>query len=331
MFKKMCIIALPVLVVCVFLLPLLIGNLAKGQNGREIEIEIGKPQTAKAAMKIAYAKHFDEEDFDAAIIEYQRVISLFPESPEAAEAQFRIANIYHWNTIEPEKAIAEYQKVIDNYPNTDYAIESLIRIGEAYGRLKQFEKAQQPFQRVLDQYPNTAYVPWALLCLANNIYFDQFDPLQAKPFYQRLVAQYPDTEYAQEAKLWVMRIEVEREGFPAEQAIEIYRTVLQESLQFYHVQAAAQYTIGYTYLDKGENQQALTEFQKVLENYPDTHKDWLALTYYFMGHAYINLDKLPEAEAKFNQGIVDYPNNLWQENLRKQLQIVKSLRADATH
>ncbi len=330
MFKKLCVIILPVLAVCVFLLPFLIGSIAKGQNGKVIEIEIGKPQTAKAAIKIAYTKHFDEEDIASAITAYQRVISDFPESKEAAEAQFRIANVYHWNTVEPEKAIAEYQKVIDNYPNTDYAIESLIRTGEAYGQLKQYNQAQEFFQQVIDKYPDTPYAPWAMLSLGNLIYFDLFDPLRAKPIYQEFLAKYPNTEYAAEAKLWVTRIGVEREGFPAEKAIEIYRQMIASNPQFYHVQAAAQYTIGYTYLTKGKNQQALTEFQKVLENYPDTHKDWLALTFNFMGHAYINLGKLPEAEAKFNQGIVDYPNNLWQEDLRKQLQIVKSLRAIAT-
>ena len=44
MFKKLCLIALPVLAVCVFLLPFIIGSIATGQNDKVIEIEIGKPR-----------------------------------------------------------------------------------------------------------------------------------------------------------------------------------------------------------------------------------------------------------------------------------------------
>lgn len=316
-------IGLVALFIGIFSLPLVLAQI----NDRQIEIFIGKAKTAKEQIKIAYGLHFDKKDFPGAIAAYQDVITRFPESPEAAEAQFRIANIYHWDLVKPEKAITEYQKVIQAYPQTGYAIETLIRLGEVYIRLNQFDKSIEVLQRVINNHPNTPYVPWAMLVLGNVIYFDQFDPLRAKPTYQEILTKYPNTEYAAEAQLWLTRIGVEREGLAPQEAIRIYQGILTASPQYYHVQAAVQYTIGYTYLTSGQNQQALTEFQKVLDNYPNTHEDWLALTLYFIGHAYINLGQLAQAETKFNQGFLTYPNTIWREDLQKQLQIVRSLRA----
>ncbi|MBM3234832.1 tetratricopeptide repeat protein [Candidatus Poribacteria bacterium] len=328
-FKKLCIIALPVLAVCVFLLPFIIGSIAKGQNDKVIEIEPGKPQTAKAAMKVAYVKHFDEEDFNAAITAYQRVISDFPDSPEATEAQFRIANVYHWNIFEPEKAIAEYQKVIDNYPNTDYAIESLIRMGEAYVRLKKLDKALEAFRKVIDNYKENKYAPQAKSALARTLLHELYKDNEAESVYKDILEHHPTTEFADDAKLWLIYIYQKKRAISVEEALKAYKALTEDMNVGYHRRASAQYMIAFNYCSKQDLDRAISEFKKLLNDYSEAYDDLKAETYYFIGHIYEQQEKYELAKENYKSGLELYPKSIWANHLNRRIERVEGKQAMA--
>ena len=314
-------IAVPVLIVCVILLPLLIGVLAQGQLGRVLEIEIGKGENAKSQMERAYAKHFDDRDFQAAIDEYQQVIKRFPNSPEAVEAQFRIANVYQWNQVEPEKARVEYQKVTNSSPDTDYAVKALIRTGECYAQLKTFDKAINYFQQVVDRYSDSPYVPQALLTKANTLLFGMHELEQADVLYADITQQFPGTEHALEAKLWQTYRRLKPETSEAEK-MSIYQGILKEA-EDYQLQSKVQYMVAFSYYLQGQQHKAIQEAKKILTDYPDTHGNQLALVHYFIGGMYERLKQYKQTLNWYETGLSKYPKNSLADRMRRAIQRVQ--------
>ena len=299
-----------VLIATVFLLPLVIGVLAQGQLGRVLDVEIGKAQNAKGQIRIAHQKHFDEKDFVGAIDSYKETIKHFPDSAEAVEAKFRIGNIYHWDKFEPELAIAEYEKVIANHSDTDYALDSLIRTGEVYARLKKYGKALEYFQQVIDKSPDSKYLSRAQLDMANTLHHNLGDNVRAKQLYEEIPKQHPNTESAAIAQVWITHIQQMSGQIGNDEAIEVYQQITSSS-PYYHVRAVAQYMVGYSNYLKTDYQQAIVEFRKVLEDYPNEYYDHKALTHYFLGRLYELIGSRQLAAEAYTKGSTAYPKSTW--------------------
>lgn len=269
MFRKVSAIVLPLLVVALFLLPLLFQGIATGQNGREIEIEIGKfdPKKAKAKLRQAYSKHFDDKDFDAAIAAYQAVIERFPNSEQATEAQFRIANIHHWDKKQPQEAIKAYQVVIEKYPASSIVAEAMMRMGSVYHwDVKDYNKAISVYEQMLSKYPKSDQAAETQLWIAEAYGgLKQYD--KGIEAYQKVVEKYPESDFAPEAQ-----VRIGNGLFRELKDLEGAKTAHEKLIAQYpesHCVAEARYYLGRYHMGKGDNEKAIQEFEIVLQKYPE--------------------------------------------------------------
>jgi len=97
---------------------------------------------------------FDQGDFEAARVGFNKIITEYPTSQHADNAQFWIGEIYYrekWY----EKAILEYQKVIENYPKGNKVPASLLKQGFAFLSLGDKANARLILNELAKKYPNT--------------------------------------------------------------------------------------------------------------------------------------------------------------------------------
>ena len=97
---------------------------------------------------------FDQGDFEAGRLGFNKIITEYPKSEHADNAQFWIGEIYYrekWY----EKAILEYQKVIENYPKGNKVPASLLKQGFAFLSLGDKANARLILNELAKKYPGT--------------------------------------------------------------------------------------------------------------------------------------------------------------------------------
>ena len=75
-----------------------------------------------------------------------------------AEEHFNNAN-YLFKRLDYEAAIVEYNKVVTVSPNTKIAQDAQYWIGQTYFRLGRYDAALSAFQKILDEYPESKTIP----------------------------------------------------------------------------------------------------------------------------------------------------------------------------
>ena len=97
---------------------------------------------------------FDNGDFGAARTEFQKFISLYPNSKNADNAQFWIGETYYreaWY----EKAILEYEEVKKKFPKGNKIPSTLLKQGMAFQQLDETANARLILEELVGRFPNS--------------------------------------------------------------------------------------------------------------------------------------------------------------------------------
>jgi tol-pal system protein YbgF len=103
---------------------------------------------------------FQNKKFSQAYGLFNDYLKSFPQGDMAANAKFWQGECLY-NQDEYELAILEYQKVIVEYPQHDKAPAALLKQGMSFEKLKDNETAKIIYQKILDNYPQSAQVDTA--------------------------------------------------------------------------------------------------------------------------------------------------------------------------
>ena len=140
--------------------------------------------------------YFLDEEYELALIEYEKLVSRMGFSPYIEKTRWRICetlmalspNYYH-DQESSRKAIVEIQQFLDDYPSSDYSVgadglikelrlrlaEKNMETGELYFKLKAYDSAILAYEIVIKDYYDTVYyrdanleVMRCLVLLGNN-------------------------------------------------------------------------------------------------------------------------------------------------------------------
>ena len=140
--------------------------------------------------------YFLDEEYELALIEYEKLVSRMGFSPYIEKTRWRICetlmalspNYYH-DQESSRKAIVEIQQFLDDYPSSDYSVgadglikelrlrlaEKNMETGELYVKLKAYDSAILAYEIVIKDYYDTVYyrdanleVMRCLVLLGNN-------------------------------------------------------------------------------------------------------------------------------------------------------------------
>jgi tol-pal system protein YbgF len=105
-------------------------------------------------------KLFDDGDKENARIQFENFINKYPESDNADNARFWIADSFYvekWF----EKAILEYQKVLEIYPNSNKLAASRLKQGYAFAKLGEKANARLILKEVIRKHPDSNEAKYA--------------------------------------------------------------------------------------------------------------------------------------------------------------------------
>ena len=98
--------------------------------------------------------YYSTQQYQKAIEAYGTVLKAYPSiASECGDAQFEIAQITLNCLNRPKEAIIEYQKVISNYPNSWSAPIAQLAIARIYIKQQDKAHAKSELQKVIDNYP----------------------------------------------------------------------------------------------------------------------------------------------------------------------------------
>jgi len=121
-------------------------------NGRHKDVLNGKSEIE--ALYAAAYETFKEGKYEKARTEFQNFLKLHPRTEYSGNAQFWIGECYY-NEQQYEKAILEYEKVVTSFPEGNKVPYALLKQGLSFEQLGDKTSARMFLQQVIRDYPNT--------------------------------------------------------------------------------------------------------------------------------------------------------------------------------
>ena len=131
------------------------SNMAKDSDNQSKPDPSGEQAAYDAAKKL-----FDEGSRENARIQFENFINKFPDSKNSDNARFWIAETYYvdkWY----EQAILEYQKVIDLYPDSNKLAAARLKQGYAFAELGEKANARIILKDLVAKHPKTNEAKYA--------------------------------------------------------------------------------------------------------------------------------------------------------------------------
>jgi tol-pal system protein YbgF len=125
---------------------------SRAANGRQKDALNEKPGIE--SLYAAAYETFKEGKYDKARTEFQNFLKLHPRAEYSGNAQFWIGECYY-NEQQYEKAILEYEKVVTNFPEGNKVPYALLKQGLSFQQLGDKTSARLFLQQVIRDYPNT--------------------------------------------------------------------------------------------------------------------------------------------------------------------------------
>ncbi|MCG7852988.1 MAG: tol-pal system protein YbgF [Methanosarcinaceae archaeon] len=126
------------------------GN--RSTNGRHKDVLNGKSE--RESLYAAAYETFKEGKYEKARTEFQNFLKLHPRTEYSGNAQFWIGECYY-NEQQYEKAILEYEKVVTSFPEGNKVPYALLKQGLSFQQLGDKTSARLFLQQVIRDYPNT--------------------------------------------------------------------------------------------------------------------------------------------------------------------------------
>ncbi len=199
--------------------------------------------------------------------------------------------------------IRRYRRVIKKYPESEVSARAFYAIGDLFEKLGEMEKASTAYMSVIESYPDSGWFSPAVQDLY-RIGCYLFN-LKEERFFKNTY----------------------------EQAGKIFRKILEVAPSIENA-GEIQYRVGYCSLELGEYEGAASEFQKVIDSYPE--EPWLEKAEHKLGVSFFK-QSLPaqrdqtmtdKAIVQFTRFLREYPESQFVENVKEKLSILRERTAE---
>ncbi|MCM8781608.1 MAG: outer membrane protein assembly factor BamD [Candidatus Omnitrophica bacterium] len=241
------------------------------------------------------------KDYSKAIIEFKKLIKVYPQSELAPDAQYYIGRSYEERR-EYYAAFLAYQKVIEIYPRselTDEIIERQYRIGNLYfsgqkeklfgvAFIPALDKALEIFEKVVNNSPYGKYADLAQFKIG-ECYKKNGQYKEAADAFGKVASNYPKSLLYEQAKYEValctykMSLKPRYDQEPTEEAMkefedfvktkdkgDIVKDAEKALVRLQETKAESLYNIGRFYEGSKRYESAVIYYKEIIESYPKT-------------------------------------------------------------
>lgn len=239
------------------------------------------------------------KDYQAAIGNYQKVIAGKFKGQDYALFQ---KAMLHGLQDQYAQKIASLKRLTAEYPGSFYYDDALFHTANTYFLQNNNSQAIEGFKKLISEKPNSAYVIQSLMKLA-IIYYNNNNDDQAVAYYKQVVENYPNSEEAKDALKQVKRISVET-GNP-----DLYINMAGAGLS---EQDSMRFTIAEKYYYQEKYDQAKTELDKYISQFPDGY--FSVTAYYYRADCFYR-------KKMYSQSLDDYKNVLSRQGNTSYLEV----------
>lgn len=257
-----------------------------------------------------------------AYIAYQFLYYSFPLDPFAELASNRILEIKKDKTIQlppPDKrlemkrieglmngknynrAVHELIKMLERWKNDPLREIGLFNLAVSYKYAGNDSKSIQILNRLIKGFPRSPRVPEALYMLS-KIYWNKGDNKKAIQYNSLILSRYPRSVWAGRAMYVNARI-AEDEG-KSDTALILYSKLLKSTVAGELAEESA-WRIGWLYYQKGDYYQAIEDFKRCADLFPDSQ--YADNSLYWMGKSAENVGNTEIAVYAYQRLSADYP------------------------
>jgi TolA-binding protein len=214
--------------------------------------------------------------------------------PTAGKTQFDKAMSYY-NDQDYVNAIIEFEKVLNDYSDSIYADDAQYYLALSYKYLNYYNKAILEFENLLSAYTYSAFADDAQFNIGDCYYImGNYD--QALIEYQKVIDNYTNSDLDSAISSFQEVVAI----YPASE--------FADDAQFY---------AGYCYIKLEDFVEAIIEFKKVIENYPQgTWPDGRSVpgvAQFYIGWCYEKFEDWSNAIKAYQKVIDNYPNSTWSD------------------
>lgn len=235
--------------------------------------------------------YYVQKNTGKAIAYYNKAIGM--NGSEADYALFQVAMCYGLQGKSSSK-ISKLKSLLSTHPNSEFVVDAKYEIGETYFFSDKPQEAVEWFDRVIAENPRSQYVS---RCLLNKalVFYNANDDERALPLFKQVASDFAGTSEASEAMLKIQKIYVEQGN------VKLYENYLAS----HQLPDASKGSLDTSYFEsaqlmmqRGEMANALKEFEKYLEKFPN---GFFALdAHFYMGEISFNLKQYDDALAAYN-------------------------------
>lgn len=200
------------------------------EEARKILLEVKNRDLSRKYAPLAQLKladsYFRDEEYDIAIEEYRRFLSLYPDNKYASYAQYQVAMVYFYQIEGPErgygaaeKALQEFDKLMQLYPRNPFreAVEIKMQqcrnimaeyeflVAEFYFKKGSYQSAINRLETVLKKFPDYKKIPLVYYHLALSLKHTG-DTDKAKGYLNLIIERYPNDRITKEARKELAKI-----------------------------------------------------------------------------------------------------------------------------
>lgn len=174
----------------------------------------------------------------------------------------------------------------------------------------QYRESVKVFLQIVDRYPGTKDAEVALLRVGQTFQLNLANPQNALEYFNRLVSEYPNGDKVASAHE-SMAVIYEKNLRDYDKAIEQYRLLTDMS----SVQDPERYmlAIGRCFYLKEDYKQAIAEYHKIVEKYPNGR--FTPEAEYQIGNCFFVASKCEDAIRQYNRVLEKYPDNKYRNDI----------------
>lgn len=261
-----------------------------------------------AIFKLAECEH-NLKSFTAATQYFKNYILTYPHSTRRAEAFFYIAESYYYleNFL---TAITYYAQAADIAYDNNLMVMAKVSMGWSYLKLEKYELSQKYFDEAHQLAQDKNILSDDIYLGRASLYSETGESEKAREAYITLIEQFPDSPRIAEAHLGKANVDYMRKDYP--QAIKEYQWIIDtytDAPKRQDILEKAYYGLAWTHLKTGNIDLSIKNFESIMNKTKSKIVKISALTQ--IGDAYQDNNELEKALTIYDRILKDYPDSIY--------------------
>lgn len=247
--------------------------------------------------------YYKRKNYSKAANYYRRASQKGPSTDEGQYAAYQLCHAL-FSQGSYERAISSSMDYTARYPNSSYAPNTIYLIGWIRFQQGRYNEAIDNFNYLIDSYNRSVLVPRAYYAIGDS-YYNMSEFENAMKYYKIVVEDFPSNALAPEAfeSIQYCLISLGRE----DEAVNIINDYITENEAQSPFVEDFQYKKGELFYQGRKYKDAITEYEKFAEKYPNSDKNAEAL--YWKAKSYANLNENIKAAKEYNKIVRQFPKS----------------------